>query len=141
MVSTIDDEALAAMLYDLERDIRQHENAIEKLKQDREALTNDLAERLGPGGATFIHNGKTVAYIGPGTRTLNKAALERAIAAHEGDLPTSLLPREEVVVKYPSVSALDKASAVLAARGIKVEDLTEWRSGIAHKVQFREVEE
>lgn len=140
MGNLMEDETLAAMVYDIERDIRQHEQAIEKLKQDREALTNDLAERLGPGGATFIHGGKTVAYVGPGARVLNKTALERVLAEHEGDLPSSLTPREETVVKFPSVSALDKAEAVLAAHGIKVEDLIEWRSGARYKVQFREVE-
>lgn len=139
-VETFTDEQIAAFIYEVEQEIRRAENEVERLKGERDAMTNDLAERLGPGGAVFIQDGATVAYVGPGTRVLDKGRLDNLVAAHEGDLPTALVPREETVVKYPSVSALDKAEAVLRAMGVDPGDLVTYRSGKRHTIQFREVE-
>lgn len=136
----MDEASIAQMLHDLDRDIRQAEAEVAKMKDDRDALVADLADRLGPGGATFVNGGATIAYVANGTRVLDKSAVDRLVAEHEGGLPTALVPREETVVKYPSVSALDKASAVLSALGVNIDDLVTYKGDRRWTVAFRERE-
>lgn len=131
---------MAQFLLDLDRDIRKAEAELEKMKDNREAFSADLADRLGVGGAVFVNDGHTVAYVANGTRALDKDALHRLVDAHEGTLPTTLLPRPVATVKYPSVAEVDKAAAFLSALGVNAEDLVTYR-GRRHVVRFREMED
>lgn len=131
---------MAQMLHDLDRDIRLAEAEVSKMKAQRETVTADLADKLGPGGAVFINGGSTYAYVTNGTRVLDKAALDNMVAAHEGGVPSSLIPHEETVVKYPSVTALDKAAPVLSALGVEIDSLVTYKGDRRYTVTFRERE-
>lgn len=131
---------MAQMLHDLDRDIRKAEAELVKMKQNRDAFSADLADRLGLGGAVFVNDGRTIAYVSNGTRALDKDALDRLVADFEGRVPTTLVPRETVTVKYPSVSELDKAATYLKALGVDTDDLVTYRGGKRHTVLFREME-
>lgn len=137
----MDETDTAQMLHDLDRDLRVAELEVAKMKEQRDTLAAGLAEQLGPGGAVFVNGGSTIAYVANGTRVLDKAALDNLVAEHEGGIPSTLIPREEVVVKYPSVSVLDKASAVLSALGVDTDSLVTYRGERRYTVQFRERED
>ena len=136
----MDEESTAQMLHDLDRDIRLGENEVATMKETRDTLAAGLAESLGPGGAVFVNGGSTIAYVANGTRVLDKRALDSLVASNEAGLPSTLIPREETVVKYPSVSLLDKASAVLSALGVEIDSLVTYRGERRYTVQFRERE-
>jgi hypothetical protein len=137
----MDETDTAQMLHDLDRDLRVAEAEVAKMKEQRDTLAAGLADQLGPGGAVFVNGGSTIAYVANGTRVLDKAELDNFVAEHEGGIPSTLVPREEVVVKYPSVSVLDKASAVLSALGVDTDSLVTYRGDRRYTVQFRERED
>jgi len=137
----MDETETAQMLHDLDRDLRLAEQEVARMKEQRDTLAVTLADTLGPGGAVFVNGGSTIAYVANGTRVLDKAALDALVAEREDGLPSTLIPREEVVVKYPSVTALDKAGAVLSALGVDTDSLVTYRGERRYTVQFRERED
>lgn len=135
MTTTTDTTALVEDLYRLEQQIRQAKAEVERLSEEREMLATSIADDLGKGGATFIHDGATLAYVTDGRRSIDKAGIERLAEA----LPASLLPKEVTTVKYPSVADVDKRAADLQARGLDPADLVTF-SGARWTVQFRAAE-
>lgn len=112
-------QEMADRVYELESAIRVAEANIKDLKEERDQLSGALAEELGQGGAVFIHGGKTVAYVGPGRRSVNRELVDREAER----LPPDLRPYEVSTTKYPTVGQLDKAAPFLAAAGLDSEEL------------------
>lgn len=110
----MDEKHTAKILFDLDEAIRKAQNELDKLKEDREILEQSLAEEIGIGGVTFIHDGATIVIVGPGVRTVNK----RAIDALKASLPTGLRPREVTSMKYPTVADIDRLEKNMTALGI-----------------------
>ena len=110
----MDEKHTAKILFDLDEAIRKAQNELDKLKEDREILEQSLAEEIGIGGVTFIHDGATMVIVGPGVRTVNK----RAIDALKASLPTGLRPREVTSMKYPTVADIDRLEKNMTALGI-----------------------
>lgn len=132
----LDAAQTVADLYALDQNIRRAESDVKAMKQERETLANIAADLLGKGGAVMIHDGSTVAFVTDGRRTINKDAIH----ANAEALPASLLPHEEVVLKYPGVGDIDKRDADLRARGLDPADLVQF-SGARWTVQFRASED
>jgi|DEB0MinimDraft_3_1074331.scaffolds.fasta_scaffold25186_3 hypothetical protein len=129
-------EATLEDLFKIDQQIRMAKLEIERLNQERMALAEQAADQLGKGGAAFIHDGATLAYVADGRRSLNKEALHAAAE----QLPASLLPREEMVTKYPGVGDVDKRAADLRARGIDPDQLFRFAGG-RWTVNFRAAED
>lgn len=135
-MTTQEIQATVEDLFTLDEQIRRTENDLKEMKATREQWSSVLADELGKGGAVLIHDGKTIAYVGDGRRTINKHAIE----AHAEQLPASLLPREETVIKYPGVGDVDKREADLKARGVDPSTLVTF-SGARWIVHFRASED
>lgn len=100
-------------------DRKRHEKAAEDAKNEAQALANDLERLLGVGGVVELPDMDMTFRVKDGDRRVNKDA----ILANMERLPERCKPREETVIKVPSVADLDAAADVLMARGLKVEDL------------------
>jgi hypothetical protein len=109
-----DEQHTAKILFDLDEAIRKAQNELDKLKEDRALLEQSLAEQIGIGGVTFIHDGATMVIVGPGVRAINK----RAVDALKASLPSGLRPREVTSIKYPTVADVDRLDNNLSALGI-----------------------
>lgn len=120
----MDERHTAKILFDLDEAIRKAQNELDKLKEDREILEQSLAEEIGIGGVTFIHDGATMVIVGPGVRTVNK----RAIDALKASLPTGLRPREVTSMKYPTVADIDRLEKNMTALGIDPAEIISLRN-------------
>ena len=131
----MDEKHTAKILFDLDEAIRKAQNELDKLKEDREILEQSLAEEIGIGGVTFIHDGATMVIVGPGVRTVNK----RAIDALKASLPTGLRPREVTSMKYPTVADIDRLEKNMTALGIDPAKIISLRNeNLPFSIRFRD---
>jgi len=99
----MDENHLARLLFDIDEEIRRAERDLERVKQQRETLEQELARKVGVGGVVFIHDGATMVIVGKGARAVDK----KAIDLYRDELPPYAQPRKVVQVKYPSVKDVE----------------------------------